>query len=128
MQPQFCKSTLAEARAPLQPDSPALKAQPSPPQGASVAVRCVIVGTLGAAQELSLHVRASRRDAVVPFWMERIAFYVERRHLLLGDPDALGIGVGIEFAADFETGFRRGVCDQFDGHEEAHEAWRASSG
>src|SRR5271166_3143277 len=82
----------------------------------------------GAAQELSLHVRASRRDAVVPFWMERIAFYVERRHLLLGDPDALGIGVGIEFAADFETGFRRGVCDQFDGHEEAHEAWRASSG
>src|SRR5271166_6505407 len=77
--------------------------------------------SLGAAQELSLHVRASRRDAVVPFWMERIAFYVERRHLLLGDPDALGIGVGIEFAADFETGFRRGVCDQFDGHEEAHE-------
>src|SRR5271165_3958787 len=76
---------------------------------------------LGDAQELLLHVRTSGRDAVVPFWMEGIALYVECRHLLVGDLDALGIGVGIEFAADFETGFRRGVCDQFDGHEEADE-------
>src|SRR5271165_3938106 len=76
---------------------------------------------LGDAQELLLHVRTSGRDAVVPFWMEGIALYVECRDLLVGDLDALGIGVGIEFAADFETGFRRGVCDQFDGHEEADE-------
>src|SRR5208337_231263 len=73
--------------------------------------------SLGDAQELLLHVRTSGRDAVVPFWMEGIALYVECRDLLVGDLDALGI----EFAADFETGFRRGVCDQFDGHEEADE-------
>src|SRR5208337_2484870 len=80
-----------------------------------------LIATLGDAQELLLHVRTSGRDAVVPFWMEGIALYVECRDLLVGDLDALGIGVGIEFAADFETGFRRGVCDQFDGHEEADE-------
>src|SRR5271157_932490 len=76
---------------------------------------------LGDAQELLLHVRTSGRDGVVPFWMEGIPLYVECRHLLVGDLDALGIGVGIEFAADFEAGFRRRVCDQFDGHEEADE-------
>ena len=58
---------------------------------------------LGDAQELLLHVRTSGRDAVVPFWMEGIALYVECRDLLVGDLDALGIGVGIEFRRIVET-------------------------
>src|SRR5271166_1489707 len=48
---------------------------------------------------------------------------VEGRHFRVRDLDALWIGVAIEFAADFETGFRRGVGDQFDDDEEAEE-WR----
>src|SRR5208337_4385754 len=49
--------------------------------------------------------------------------HVEGRHFRVRDLDALWIGVAIEFAADFETGFRRGVGDQFDDDEEAEE-WR----
>ena len=44
--------------------------------------------------------------------MECVAFYVEGGHLGVGDLDALGIGVAVEFAANLETGFCRGVCDQ----------------
>ena len=53
----------------------------------------------------------------------RVSGYVEGRHFRVRDLDALWIGVAIEFAADFETGFRRGVGDQFDDDEEAEE-WR----
>ena len=57
-------------------------------------------GALGDAQKLLHHVWISRRDGVVPFWMERIAIYVEGRHLRVGDFNAFWIGVGIEFAAN----------------------------
>src|SRR5208337_272784 len=65
--------------------------------------------------------RVSRCDGVVPFWMEGVASYVEGRHLLVGDFYTFRIGVGIEFAADRQTGFRRGVRDQCDGDEHAGE-------
>ena len=38
-----------------------------------------------------------------------MAFDVEGRHFVVRDFDALGVGVGIEFAADFEPGFRRRI-------------------
>ena len=41
--------------------------------------------------------------------MEVIALDVEGGHLRLGDLDALGIGVGVEFAGDGEAG-RRGLA------------------
>ena len=50
--------------------------------------------------------------------MESVWFDVEGRHLLVGDLDAFGIGVWIEFAADFETALRRCAGNQFD-HGEA---------
>jgi len=74
---------------------------------------------LGNAQKLSLHVLISRRNAVIPFWMERVAGYVEARHFRVGDLDALCIGVAIEPAGNLQTGFRRGVGDQCDDDEEA---------
>jgi hypothetical protein len=46
--------------------------------------------------------------------MERITSYVEGRHFRIGDHYAFGISVGIEFAADRKTFFRRGVGDQCD--------------
>src|SRR5271166_5768534 len=63
----------------------------------------------------------SRRNGVVPFWMEPIAGYVEGRHLLVGDFQAFRVGVAVEFAADRETGFRRGVRYQFDGDQHVGE-------
>jgi hypothetical protein len=61
--------------------------------------------------------------------MEGVAGYVEGRHFRVGDLDALGIGVAIQFAANRQTGFGRGVGDQFDDDEEAEERHaRASSG
>jgi hypothetical protein len=41
------------------------------------------------AQKLPLHVLISRGNGVVPFWVEFVAFYVERRQFLVGDLDAL---------------------------------------
>src|SRR5271166_2020540 len=73
----------------------------------------------GDAHKLSLHVLIARRNAVIPFWMERVAGYVEARHFRVGDLDALCIGVAIEPAGNLQTGFRRGVGDQCDDDEEA---------
>src|SRR3954463_14117174 len=46
--------------------------------------------------------------------MEVIALDVEGDHLRLGDLDALGIGVGVEFAGDGEAGRRGRGGDQLD--------------
>ena len=46
--------------------------------------------------------------------MERIPSYVEGRHFRIGDLYAFGISVGIEFAADRKSFFRRGGGDQCD--------------
>ena len=51
--------------------------------------------------------------------MERVAGYVEARHFLVRDRDALCIGVAIEPAGNFQAGFRRRVGDQRDDDEEA---------
>ena len=55
---------------------------------------------------------------------EIISGHVQVAISTVRDLDARWIGVAIEFAADFETGFRRGVGDQFDDDEEAEE-WRS---
>ena len=53
--------------------------------------------------------------------MEFVAFYVERRHFLVGDLDALGIKVAVHFAENFEAGCGRGAGDQLDDNEQAEE-------
>jgi len=59
---------------------------------------------LGNAQKLWLHILNPGRDGIVPIWMEFITFEVDGCHLLIGDLDALRIGVGIKFAADGQAG------------------------
>ena len=53
--------------------------------------------------------------------MERIAFDIEGSHFGVADFDAFGIGVGVQFAADRETGFGRGGGDQLDNRRAARQ-------
>src|SRR5271166_1199624 len=53
--------------------------------------------------------------------MEFVALEIEHRHLLIGYLDPLWIGVGVEFAADRQSGLGRGVGDELDHGETAGE-------
>ena len=53
-------------------------------------------------------------DFVVPFSMELISVEIELGDLLVGNFDAFGVGAGIQFGMDLESGSRAG------GHNQAH--------
>ena len=53
-------------------------------------------------------------DSVVPLAVEVVALEIEGVHVGVGDFDALGIGVGVEFAADGQAGVSVGSGDQLD--------------
>ena len=51
--------------------------------------------------------------------MERVGFHVESGQFGVADLDALGVDVGVEFAANRETCLRRCRGDQFDNRQPA---------
>jgi len=61
-------------------------------------------------------------DRVVPVGMEIMTLDVQSVELMVGDFDAVGIGVGVELATQFKAGLRRGRGDQLDN------AWWVTSG
>src|SRR3954462_14625122 len=73
----------------------------------------------GDAQKLPLHFLFSRRDGIVPLWVEVVALEIEAGHRLVWHLDPLGVGLGVEFAADAQPRLGAGVGDQFDHRQSA---------
>src|ERR1700688_4015234 len=70
---------------------------------------------LNATKGLLLNYRFGLRfDGVVPLAVEIVAEEIEGVDLGVGDLDALGVGIGVEFTADREAGVSGGCGDELD--------------
>ena len=62
-----------------------------------------------------------RLQTIIPLAVEFFTMNGECSELLIGNLDALGIGVGVEFAPNFEASVSRCICNQLDNGEVAGE-------